>query len=138
MLIRVMIQDIIMIRKGVIKELNPKGTKKKQGAAIFCSHATSKPPKLPANPMKTNRQIRLGRDFHLLNITQFLGAFNDNVFKLFLIYALIAMKGEEAITSINHLAGAIFVLPFLIFASSAGFLAGKLRKQAIIKHIKLV
>lgn len=133
-----MIQDIIMIRKGVIKELNPKGTKKKQGAAIFCSHATSKPPKLPANPMKTNRQIRLGRDFHLLNITQFLGAFNDNVFKLFLIYALIAMKGEEAITSINHLAGAIFVLPFLIFASSAGFLAGKLRKQAIIKHIKLV
>ena len=66
--------------------------------------------------MKTNQQIRLGRDFHLLNITQFLGAFNDNVFKLFLIYALIAMKGEEAITSINHLAGAIFVLPFLRFS----------------------
>jgi len=40
MLIRVMIQDIIMIRKGVIKELNPKGTKKKQGAETFCSHAT--------------------------------------------------------------------------------------------------
>ena len=83
--------------------------------------------------MKTNQQIRLGRDFHLLNITQFLGAFNDNVFKLFLIYALIAMKGEEAITSINHLAGAIFVLPFLIFRLISRFSCGQASKTGNYK-----
>ena len=54
----------------------------------------------------------LNRDFHLLNLSQFLGAFNDNVFKLFLIYALAQILGTEAMSSINQWAGAIFVLPF--------------------------
>ncbi len=80
----------------------------------------------------------LNRDFHLLNLSQFLGAFNDNVFKLFLIYALAQILGTEAMSSINQWAGAIFVLPFLIFASSAGYLAGQVSKQRIVQHIKLV
>ena len=41
-------------------------------------------------------------------------------------------------SSINQWAGAIFVLPFLIFASSAGYLAGQVSKQRIVQHIKLV
>jgi acyl-[acyl-carrier-protein]-phospholipid O-acyltransferase/long-chain-fatty-acid--[acyl-carrier-protein] ligase len=121
-----------------IKEVRLNEKARKQARQIFCSRASSKQPKIPSNPMETNQPVRLGRDFHLLNVAQFLGAFNDNVFKLFLIYALIAIKGEEAMGSINHLAGAIFVLPFLLFASSAGIFAGKFRKQSIIKNIKLV
>ena len=127
-----------MINKRELKEMKLNGNAEKQTRKIFSSRTSLKLPKIPPNPMDAIKPVRLGRDFHLLNVAQFLGAFNDNVFKLFLIYALIALKGEGAMTSINHLAGAIFVLPFLLFASSAGFLAGKIRKQSIIKYIKLV
>ncbi len=120
------------------------GTKAKESLGtksnpMFCSRAPQKLPTIPPNRMDPeNQSIKLGRDFHLLNVAQFLGAFNDNVFKLFLIFALIGIKGDDAKDSINHLAGAIFVIPFLLFASSAGYLAGKFKKQSIIKHIKLV
>ncbi len=91
----------------------------------------------PDHPMKTQPKASLNRDFHFLNIAQFLGAFNDNVFKMFLIFALLQIKGMDAKVEINSLAGAIFVLPFLLFASSAGFLSGIRSKQSIIKHVKL-
>ncbi|MDB4665228.1 acyl-[ACP]--phospholipid O-acyltransferase [Verrucomicrobia bacterium] len=87
--------------------------------------------------MQTAQPSGLNRDFHFLNIAQFLGAFNDNIFKLFLIFALIDLKGVDSMSSINHIAGAVFVLPFLLFASSAGFLSGKFRKQNIIEKVKL-
>lgn len=87
--------------------------------------------------MKQAPKASLNRDFHFMNIAQFLGAFNDNVFKLFLILALLQIKGLEAKDEIAALAGAIFVLPFLLFASSAGYLSGIRSKQSIIKNIKL-
>lgn len=88
--------------------------------------------------METSKQPSLNRDFHLLNFAQFLGAFNDNVFKFFLIFALVQIQGKENMPLINQLAGAIFVLPFLLFASSAGYLAGRFSKQRIVQHIKLI
>ncbi|MBT5926395.1 MAG: MFS transporter [Verrucomicrobia bacterium] len=128
----------MMISDITNSETNVGTAAKKKISGNFCSRAALKAPKISHNSMETSQKVKLSRDFHLLNFAQFLGAFNDNVFKLFLIYALIAIKGEGAITSINHLAGAVFVIPFLLFASSAGFLAGKFRKQSIIKHIKLI
>ena len=40
------------------------------------------------------------RSFHLLNATQFLGALNDNVFKLLVVYLLINVKGQNEANTI--------------------------------------
>lgn len=78
------------------------------------------------------------RSFHFLNATQFLGALNDNVFKLLVIYLLIHLKGPDAANAVLSTAGAIFVIPFLLFSSTAGILADRLSKRAIIVFSKLL
>jgi len=70
--------------------------------------------------------------FYLLNITQFLAALNDNVFKLLVIYFLIHLKGTDEAPQILSMASIIFVLPFLLFSSGAGVLADKISKRTII------
>jgi len=72
------------------------------------------------------------RSFYCLNATQFLSALNDNVFKLLVIYLLINVKGPAAANTILSLAGAIFVIPFLLFSPSAGVLADRFSKRTII------
>ena len=76
------------------------------------------------------------RSFYLLNATQFMGALNDNVFKLLVIYLLIAVKGPDFANVILSLAGAIFVIPFLLFSSAAGVLADRISKKHIIVFSK--
>ena len=78
------------------------------------------------------------RSFYLLNATQFLGALNDNVFKLLVIYLLINVKGPAAANSILSLAGAVFVIPFLLFSSGAGVLADRISKRTIIVFPKIL
>lgn len=78
------------------------------------------------------------RSFYFLNATQFLGALNDNIFKLLVIYFLINTEGPAAAGSILSLAGAIFVIPFLLFSSGAGVLADKKSKRSIIVFTKLL
>lgn len=73
-----------------------------------------------------------------LNISQFLGVVNDNLFKLVLVFMLIDGKGAAHANTILSLAGAIFVIPFLIFSSSAGVLADRYSKQRILRYIKAV
>lgn len=78
------------------------------------------------------------RAFHLLNATQFLGALNDNVFKLLVVYLLINVKGPAQANTILSIAGAIFVLPFLLFSSAGGVLADRLSKRSIIVMTKVL
>ncbi len=78
------------------------------------------------------------RSFYFLNATQFLGALNDNVFKLLVIYLLINVKGPSEANSILSLAGAVFVIPFLLFSSGAGVLADKMSKRTIIVFTKIL
>ncbi len=70
--------------------------------------------------------------FTYLNTTQFLGALNDNLFKLLIIYFLIDLQGKEMSNSILATAGAVFVLPFLLFSALSGTLADRLSKRNII------
>lgn len=76
--------------------------------------------------------------FHFLNATQFLGALNDNIFKLLIIYLLINVKGLEAAPSILATVGAVFVIPFLVFSSAAGILADRISKRSILVSMKVV
>ncbi len=73
-------------------------------------------------------------------ITQFFGAFNDNIFKNVLLL-FVAFAGVEALpVSSNlfiNLAAGLFILPFFLFSASAGILADKYEKSAYIKKVKL-
>ena len=76
------------------------------------------------------------RSFYFLNSTQFLGALNDNIFKLLVIFLLINVKGPGSANAILSLAGAIFVIPFLFFSSGAGVLADRISKRTIVVFTK--
>ena len=85
---------------------------------------------------------------HLLNtkrflplfITQFLGAFNDNLFKNALVMLIIyeiavrnQMNGQLLVT----IAAGIFILPFFLFSATAGQFADRYEKSILIQRIKL-
>ncbi|GAF78832.1 unnamed protein product, partial [marine sediment metagenome] len=86
--------------------------------------------------MDTN-QTKLGSGFRWLNATQFLGALNDNVFKLLIILFLIKLQGEEQASNITALSGAVFVVPFLVFTAFAGKLADRFSKRNIVVAVKV-
>lgn len=81
--------------------------------------------------------IRKWSSFTYLNITQFLGALNDNVYKFLVIYFSITLLGSEDKETILAIAGAIFVLPFLLFSAPSGTLADKYSKRNIIILTKI-
>jgi len=73
--------------------------------------------------------------------TQFLGAFNDNVFRNGLII-LITFHGASVFglnaSQLANTAGALFILPFILFSAPAGQLADKYEKSRLIRSIKLI
>lgn len=80
------------------------------------------------------------RRFAPFFITQFLGAFNDNVFRYGLLI-LIVFQGVEVAgldpIQLANLAGALFILPFFLFSATAGQVADKFEKSRIIRTVKL-
>jgi len=72
-----------------------------------------------------------------LNITQFLGVINDNVFKFVMAYLLIDTLGFSKASSILSATGALYVIPFLLFSSSAGILADRFSKQKLLVVMKI-
>ena len=78
----------------------------------------------------------LPKSFRWLNVTQFLGALNDNVFKLLVVFMLVDRLGNDLRTAIG-IASAMFVLPFLLFAHAGGVLADRFSKRAIIVSAKI-
>ncbi len=80
--------------------------------------------------MSTHTQTSSG--FKWLNTTQFLGALNDNVFKLLVIFYGITLMGNTNRAEVIAMASGFFVLPFLLFSHAAGILADKVSKQKVI------
>jgi len=79
------------------------------------------------------------RRFLPLFVTQFLGAFNDNLFKnamvFFATYQI--FKSEAAETQFSALATGLFILPFFLFSALAGQLADSYDKAKIMRVIKI-
>lgn len=91
--------------------------------------------------MQTNQLHLLDtRRFLPLFLTQFLGAFNDNVFKNALVvlitYRLADAYGLNA-QKLVTLAAGIFILPFFLFSATAGQLADKYERSRLIVWIKV-
>ncbi len=76
--------------------------------------------------------------FTYLNVTQFLGALNDNIYKLLIVYFLIQMEGMEYSHEILATTGATFVIPFLLFSALSGTLADRFSKRDIIVTTKIL
>jgi MFS family permease len=80
--------------------------------------------------------LRSDPSFWGMNITQFLGAFNDNLFKqLVLLLSIAAVKagGQEIDPEDDQwLAMIVFAAPFLMFTGFAGYLSDKFSKRKII------
>lgn len=74
--------------------------------------------------------------FTYLNVTQFLAALNDNIYKLLVVYFFIQIDGIENSHRILAVTGAIFVLPFLLFSASSGTMADRFSKRNIIVFTK--
>jgi MFS family permease len=81
------------------------------------------------------------RRFGPFFITQFLGAFNDNVFRNGLIIVVtfqsVSVFGLNA-SQLANVAGAIFILPFFLFSASAGQLADKFEKSRLMRIVKII
>ncbi len=78
------------------------------------------------------------RRFWPLFATQFLGAFNDNLFRsamLFLIAFRLSHGSGGAIAA--SLTGGVFILPYFLFSSLAGELADRIDKARVARGVKL-
>jgi hypothetical protein len=74
-------------------------------------------------------------------MTQFLGAFNDNVYKNALLLLLAFHAAERFSASSDtliNLSAGLFILPFFLFSATAGQLADKFEKSSLIRFIKLL
>ncbi len=89
----------------------------------------------------TNQLSLLGlRRFLPLFITQFFGAFMDNLYKNALVVMILYGMSGELNTDpklLTTLAGAIFIFPFLIFSAIAGKLADTTPKDRIMRWVKI-
>jgi len=90
----------------------------------------------------TSRSFELltSRRFAPLFVTQFLGAFNDNLLKsalaIVVTYRLAAAAGIDA-ASLVLMAGGLFIAPFFLFSGASGTLADRVDKAAIARWVKV-
>jgi 1-acyl-sn-glycerol-3-phosphate acyltransferase len=73
--------------------------------------------------------------------TQFLGAFNDNLFKTALIVVLTYDAARWTTASpalLNNLIPGLFILPFVLLSGSAGQVADKVEKGRLARAVKLL
>ena len=74
-----------------------------------------------------------------LFITQFFGAFNDNLFRWAFVAVLTFGGLIAADTSrvYNNLAAVLFILPFFLFSATAGTLADRFEKSRLVRFVKI-
>ncbi|MDB6095896.1 MAG: putative acyltransferase family protein [Francisellaceae bacterium] len=81
------------------------------------------------------------KKFYPLFWTQFLTAFNDNVFKntIFILFTFSELSSHTPWSGelLTNLAAALFILPFLLFSSLAGQLSDHFEKSRLIFYCKL-
>ena len=88
--------------------------------------------------MQASLRLLAHRRFLPLFVTQFLGAFNDNLFKtamiLFATYVVFKDPQQESI--FNAAATGLFILPFFLLSALSGQLADHIDKARIIRLVK--
>ena len=89
---------------------------------------------------KSQFKLLASRRFAPFFWTQFLGAYNDNVFKntlvLFIAYKMGSQMAAKSDILINLAAG-LFILPFFFISATAGQIADKYEKSMLMRYIKV-
>lgn len=78
--------------------------------------------------------------FFPLFLTQFLGAFNDNIYKNALVILITYKLADQLRVNPGILitvAAGVFILPFFLFSATAGQLADKFEKSMLIRYTKM-
>ncbi|NMG30748.1 MFS transporter [Aromatoleum evansii] len=91
--------------------------------------------------MSSQFQLMRERRFLPFFLTQFLGAFNDNVYKNALVVLITFQAARYTTLSpgvLVNLAAGIFILPFFLFSATSGQLADKYEKSRLIRITKLM
>lgn len=86
---------------------------------------------------KSQFQLLKQRRFLPFFLTQFFGAFNDNVFKNALVIMIAFRVVEEQVDVLTNLAFGLFILPFFLFSAFAGQVADKFEKSMLIRRVKM-
>jgi 1-acyl-sn-glycerol-3-phosphate acyltransferase len=91
------------------------------------------------DPQESRKQFALlqTQRFLPLFLTQFLGAFNDNLFKTALTVVIVYGLDSSNANLLTNLAAGLFILPFFLFSAAAGQLADRHDKSRIIRFSKL-
>jgi MFS family permease len=88
--------------------------------------------------MSSATSLLRSKRFAPLFVTQFLGAFNDNLFRtamvMLVIYGIYRDAAQEA--TFSAVAGALFILPFFLLSALAGQLADSTDKAHIVRLVK--
>ncbi len=88
--------------------------------------------------MQDSAHLLRTRRFLPIFVTQFLGAFNDNLFRtsmvMLVIYGIYRDATQEA--TFSAIAGALFILPFFLLSALAGQLADAGDKAKIVRIVK--
>lgn len=90
--------------------------------------------------MQNQSHLFKSRRFLPLFLTQFFGAFNDNLFKnAFLIWFTydVAQKTNMNAQLMVTIASGLFILPFFLLSALAGSLADKFEKSRLVRVIKI-
>ena len=91
--------------------------------------------------MTTQFLLLRQRRFLPFFLTQFLGAFNDNVYKNALVVLITFQAARYTDLSpgvLVNLAAGLFILPFFLFSATAGQFADKCEKSRLIRFTKLL
>ena len=88
--------------------------------------------------MQDSAHLLRTRRFLPIFATQFLGAFNDNLFRTSMVMLVIygIYKDAEQEATFSAIAGGLFILPFFLLSALAGQLADERDKAAIVRIVK--
>ncbi|MGI6246691.1 MAG: acyl-[ACP]--phospholipid O-acyltransferase [Pseudochelatococcus sp.] len=86
--------------------------------------------------LKDSRPLMLSRRFAPLFWTQYFAAFSDNFLKNTLVFVILATMAADAAASMVTLAGAVFMLPFLLFSATGGEIADRFDKAVVARYLK--
>lgn len=88
--------------------------------------------------MQASLRLLGNRRFLPLFVTQFLGAFNDNLFKtaMILFATYVVYRDPQAESNFNAIATGLFILPFFLLSALSGQLADNIDKARIIRVVK--
>src|SRR5207302_7763325 len=83
------------------------------------------------DPGELPAALRRDRSFWGMTATQFLGAFNDNLYKQVVLLLCIDIARQHGTRDYQPYAQELFALPFVLFSGFAGYLSDRISKRRI-------